>query len=303
MSATCLFLGTCFSQVVWELQLCYKFTWRDIPVAVVAGCAFTLTAAKHHGYSPMDCVALVPWTLFYFCLYLYPFNLCNQITGVEEDRVDKPDRPIPSGLLTLREAKYRWCVVTALYVLASITIGNVWSSFLWITVTLMLCYGGWDKHWFTKNCVAMTLGTLVIGWAAWSIVSGSPWMGESYAVFTGVLSLYAGITGNLQDLRDVQGDQKCGRMTMPVHFGMSASRRILSVVFLIAPVILYFTIWSPRLQPATVFKVVYISAAVLLHLLVALRLFYLDCTYSDLHRTYHFFTKTIPFTISSAFMF
>ena len=231
------------------------------------------------------------------------FNLCNQIAGTEEDKIDKPDQPIPSGLLTLQGARYRWYLITALYILAGIAIGNVWSCFMWISVTLMLCNGGWDKHWFTKNCISMTLGTLSIGWSAWSIVSGCFWMNTSYTVTTVALSLYIGVTSNAQDLRDVEGDKKTGRLTMPICFGMSASKKLLSVMFTVSPIFLLFTIWNYSLQPGvavTPFKLVFIFADILAHLYIAVRLLHLDHTYVDLHHTYHFFTKTFPFTVMSA---
>ena len=77
-------------------------------------------------------------------------------------------------------------------------------------VALMYCSGGWDKHWFTKNYISMTLGTLSIGWSAWSIVTGHPWMNTSYTVIIVTLSLYIGGTSNVQDLSDVEGDKKTG---------------------------------------------------------------------------------------------
>jgi 4-hydroxybenzoate polyprenyltransferase len=273
--------------------------WRDIPAAVITGSAFTVVAARHHGYSLMDCAALIPPALLYFIPYLYMFNLCNQITGVEEDRANKPDRPIPSGMLSVQGAKYRWCVVTALYLLAGIAVGNVWSSIMWISVTLMLCCGGWDKHWFMKNCVSMTLGTMAMGWGAWSVVSGTPWMDWSYATFNGVVSLYAGITANVQDLREMDVDLKSGRSTMPVQFGLRESRILLSVTFVLAPVVLWFSLWTPT----TVFQVVWCLAEVLAHHIIAVRLLFLDHTPLDFHHTYHFYTKTLPFTVASVVIF
>lgn len=88
----------------------------------------------------------------------------------------------------------------------------------WMGQTLvhqeLCCHGTWN--------ICNRLGCLE------HIVSGSPWMDHSYAVFTGVLSLCIGVTVNLQDLRDVEGDRKSGRITMPIHFGMSTSRVFLS---------------------------------------------------------------------------
>ena len=131
------FLRSCMLQVAREFHLCYRASWRDIPAAVITGCAFTSIAAKHHDLSLMAYLCLIPWALIYYFLYLYCFNLYNQIAGAEEDKIDKPDRPIPSGLLILQGARYRWYLVTTLYILAGIAIGNVWSCFLWMLVALM----------------------------------------------------------------------------------------------------------------------------------------------------------------------
>ena len=111
-----------------ELQLSYRFMWRDIPAGVLPGVAFTLVAVKYHGST--DFVSALLWSLLYFCLYLYSINLCNQYTGVEEDRINKPDRPIPSGLVSVEGARFRWYIVTALYLVTGLAIGNVWSCFL-----------------------------------------------------------------------------------------------------------------------------------------------------------------------------
>ena len=70
-------------------------------------------------------------------------------------------------------------------------------------------------------------------------------MNQSYAVLTGVLSVYAGLVGNLQDLRDVEGDRKSGRKTMPIVIGLTGSRRLLSIAFAMAPVIFHSTVWTP----------------------------------------------------------
>ena len=168
----------------------HRMVWRDLPAAFYTGLAFTVTAAKHGHCSLADFMAALPYAVVYFFLYTYSFDLSNQIAGVEEDKVDKPDRPIPSGLLTIQGAKYRWWVVTALYVATGIVVGNVWSCILWIAAFLAYNHGGLDKHWFTKNCFVIPLGTIVLGWAGWSIVYSSTWMDQDYTMFTAVIVLH-----------------------------------------------------------------------------------------------------------------
>ena len=293
---------TTFLHIALEIQVCYRVIWRDIPV-VLTGLAFTVTAAKHGHCSLADFMAALPFAVVYFFLYLYSFNLSNQIAGVEEDKVDKPDRPIPSGLLTIQGAKYRWWIVTALYVATGVVIGNVWSCILWIVTFLAYDHGGMDKYWFTKNCISMPLGTLVLGWAAWSIVYGSTWMNQDYTMFTAVMVLYIAATINLQDLRDAEGDSKSGRKTMPIQFGMHTARVIISCSFTIMIFVSYLAIWNQYMYPVTIYKVVYILAEVFMHLYIIIRTLFLDHTYSEFHHTYHFYTKVSALKVMNLISF
>ena len=284
-------IQTAFLHIALEFQVCYRAIWRDIPVAIISGLAFTVTAAKQGHCSLADFMAALPFAVVYFFLCLYSFNLSNQIAGVEEDKVDKPDRPIPSGLLTIQGAKYRWWVVTALYVATGIVIGNVWCCILWILTFLAYNHGGMDKHWFTRNCITMPLAYLLVGWAAWSIVYGSTWMNQDYTMFTAVMALYIAATMNLQDLRDVKGDSKSGRKTMPIQFGMHAARVIISCSFTIMIFVSYLAIWNQYMYSVVIYKVVYILAEVFMHLYIIIRTLFLDHTYSEFHHTYHFYSK------------
>lgn len=266
----------------------------------MSGFTGSVVAAIQHEYSFMDYLPLIPISFFYLLLHLYSFNLCNQIAGAEEDKINKPDRPIPSGMLTIQGAKYRWYFLTALYILAGVAIGNVWSSLLWIFFTTIYNYGGWDKHWFSKNCISMPIASASTGWAAWSLVSGDPWMTPNFALSVKVISLYTGITLNIQDLRDEEGDRILGRKTMPIQFGMTASKIVLAIIFFLVPVVSYIFL---MLGPLTAVQVVYYLAGVLMHLYISLRLLLLDKTSSDLHHTYHFYSRMLPYIVLSAALF
>jgi 4-hydroxybenzoate polyprenyltransferase len=51
--------------------------------------------------------AMLSW-FPYAILTAYQFEIANQSTSPREDQVNKPNRPIPAGLLTIREAPRRW---------------------------------------------------------------------------------------------------------------------------------------------------------------------------------------------------
>ena len=271
----------------WELQLFYRFMWRDIPAAVLPGVAFTLVAVKHHGST--NYVPALLWSLFYFCLYIYTFNLCNQYTGVEEDRINKPDRPIPSGLVSVEGARFRWYIVTVLYIVAGLAIGNVWSSLLWIFDTIMHNHYGWSEHWFTKNSVFIPLGTVVQGWAGWSVATGDIWLDQESVVFIGMAVLYACLLVNLQDFRDVEGDRKVGRKTMPVQFGLASSTYMQSFLFFLQFVMFYSVIFSTHTPTLGQLVLTLFNLVLQFDFIACLLL--MDRTPADYHHTYHSFTK------------
>ena len=270
-----------------ELQLSYRFMWRDIPAAVLPGVAFTLLAVKHHGST--DFVSALLRSLLYFYLYLYSFNLCNQYTGVEEDRINKPDRPIPSGLVSVEGARFRWYIVTVLYIVTGIAIGNVWSCFLWIFAYSMYNYYGWSEHWVTKNSIVMPLGTVAQGWAGWTAATGDIWLDQESALFVGMATLYVGVLLNLQDFRDVEGDRKAGHKTLPVQFGMAASVYVQSFLFLIQFVIFYSVMFS--IHTPTLGQGVLALADLASRFYIIMRLLLGDHTPADYHNIYHSFTK------------
>ena len=272
---------------LWELQLSYRFMWRDIPFALLPGVAFTLLAVKHNGSA--NYIPALLRSLLYFYLYLYSFNLCNQYTGVEEDRINKPDRPIPSGLVSVEGARFRWYIVTALYIVAGVAIGNVWSCFLFIFAYSMYNYYRGSEHWFTKNSVLIPLGTVVQGWAGWTAATGDLWLDQESALFVGMATLYVGVLLNLQDFRDVEGDRKVGRKTMPVQFGMNASVYMQSFLFLIQFVIFYSVMFS--IHTPTLGQGVLALADLALRFYFIVRLLLVDHTPADYHNTYHSFTK------------
>lgn|GEM_PF-3715434 len=53
----------------------------------------------------ISCIGL---SLVHFSFYIYNFCLANQIVGVEEDGINKPDREVPSGRLSIQGAWLRW---------------------------------------------------------------------------------------------------------------------------------------------------------------------------------------------------
>lgn len=154
--------------------------------------------------------------LAYFLLYIYAFDIANQINGLDEDRINKPDRPLCSGRVSLQGVYSRWYATTAAHLIT----GTVWGvlpwTALWVFITIYTSFYGGDKHWVTKNLIFMSVGSLCLLQSAWGLVlpitaRQSRWA----ALLSGVL----GILASVQDMRDLDEDRIAGRRTLPIVLG------------------------------------------------------------------------------------
>lgn len=138
--------------------------------------------------------------------------VANQIHDVKEDEINKPDRPIASGLTSLAAAKVRWAVLTGLYLVYSYFLGVERWTILWIATTIAHNFLG-SSNWGPTKDGCMGAGCIAQLMAAWHI-GGSPtdvgWQWVKY------ITLYMCWPIGLQDLRDVPGDKAQGRKTTPI---------------------------------------------------------------------------------------
>ncbi|KAF9062676.1 UbiA prenyltransferase family [Rhodocollybia butyracea] len=170
--------------------------------------------------------------LLWLTLFIYWFNLLNQITGVEEDLINKPDRPIPSRKVTILRAKLRWAL--ALMALISLAVYEPTlqpETICWLLTVALLCATPLGKHWFVKNCVAMTAGTWALLGASWKVIAPLTSRAE---LSIPTVSVWLGLLIQIQDLRDMKGDAAIGRRTLPLVFGSSGCRWI--ITFFLIPV-------------------------------------------------------------------
>lgn len=177
-------------------------------------------------------------------------NGINQIYDLDVDRINKPHRPLPSGVLTNREA---WiisfaCLVPALGLSAAIgpqTLALVAAAaFLtWIYSAPPLrtkAQGFW-----ANLTIAIPRGTLlpVAGWSTVKCAAAAePWW---IGLVLGTFFLGAVTT---KDFSDVEGDRSGGCRTLPVQYGIRRSILLISPCFVLPFLGLAWLGWTGRLQ-------------------------------------------------------
>jgi 4-hydroxybenzoate polyprenyltransferase len=281
------------NRVRFEARLSWLFMRRDISATIVPSLMFLAAAglSRHLGATEL-LLALAAGTL-YSWLYCYVFCLSNQIEGLEEDRLNKPDRPLPSGLVSVRGAHLRWALMMIAFALVGWWFGVLEWAVLWGGVVVLHNYGGWAKHWFTKN-LSMLLGVVAELAAAWEIVT--PLTPVAWR-WIGVLAIAVFSLASLQDLRDIEGDRANRRRTLPLVIGVDPTRWVLGAGFAILPVIIHVML----MQPAGLsWNVVLCDIGLaLVSLTIALRVVFYR-TQPDDHQTYMLFTYWYCLALLSA---
>ena len=163
-------------------------------------------------------------------------NGLNQVCDLENDRINKPHRPLPTGKMTLRQA-WTFIVLGYLAALAMVAAVNVETFAIYLTAALAtIAYSAppirLKRHPVGSNLIiALIRGELlkVAGWAAVATVMQSlePWyIGFIYFVFL------LGAT-TTKDFADIEGDRAAGCITLPVRYGATWSARAISPAFIV----------------------------------------------------------------------
>jgi 4-hydroxybenzoate polyprenyltransferase len=256
---------------------------------------FVIAAIHHAQPNTTETIMYIIRGLLYFFLYIYVFCISNQITGSEEDRLNKPLRPLPAGLVTVEGAKVRWYVGMALFTITGFLFGVFEWAVLWQISLLINNLTPLGKTWLYKH-INITVGTGAMMAAAWQIVTPLTPIAIQWIVATSLL-VFPLIT--IQDLRDIEGDAKVGRRTLPIVIGAWPTRILILVSFLLAPWITHVTMFAPLglTLPGVLSEV----GLTLTCVIVAIRTLLLRNKAAD-HRTYMVFTYWYCFLLASAIL-
>jgi len=223
---------TILKLVLRELDLFVSFSKGDWSASFGPSLIFSIGAMRAPRANPTSAsilsgyLFLILWT----ALYIYFFDLLNQIIGLAEDRINKPDRPLPQGKVTIAGAKLRCAAVLTAFLSMSLYCPSVLLETLcWGLTTAFLCLTPAGQHWFGKNTIGMTAGSWALLSTSWKAITPATTQSR-HIVCT--IALWVGLVMHIQDLRDVKGDAVIGRKTLPLAFGERAGRAIITFCLL-----------------------------------------------------------------------
>ncbi|THH28542.1 hypothetical protein EUX98_g5644 [Antrodiella citrinella] len=205
-------ISSTVSQLLFHAETLHLFVKSDYKTTVVPITLFAIAAA------PDLQLAHTHHTLAWVWIHILQFDVSNQIVGVEEDRQNKADRPIPAGRISMEEATVLRWVLVPICLLYSLSYGieTLWASIFLSMLTVF--YNELGAHagvWVLRNC------TNALGYASFEMGATLIASGRQKLDTTALLSIIisAGIlatTYQAQDMKDIHGDRAIGRHTLPI---------------------------------------------------------------------------------------
>lgn len=178
-------------------------------------------------------IAVVGWTLelagLSAALVAAGGNAVNDAFDVEIDRLNRPERPIPSGRIGIKQAFgfgiALMIIGTGLGFSLSVPLG-------WIALAVSVLLWGYSARLkmlpFIGNVTVALCGGLAFIYGATAV--GSPLGGLIPALFAILIHLAREI---VKDAEDESGDRACNARTLPIVVGIQSAQRIAVVVLIV----------------------------------------------------------------------
>ncbi|NPA62697.1 MAG: UbiA family prenyltransferase [Methanococci archaeon] len=168
-------------------------------------------------------IVLVYLVVFFICAY---GNVINDIFDIEIDKINKPFRPLPSGKISLKEAKFFSFLLLFTGLFLSIFI-NIYALIIAIINSIFLyLYGKRYKKY-------KPIGNFLVGYLTGSVFLFGGVAGKNiYPVVILFLCSLFSIWGReiIKDFEDMEGDLKEGVISLPI---MYKKRSLIIASFLI----------------------------------------------------------------------
>ncbi len=230
-----------------EVLVIWSFIKRDIPV-ILSPIIFTAAAWDPETSSIPELLLFLGRAVILFGLFLLLFCISNQLVGIEEDKINKPDRPLVTGMISPKQAWIRWIIgMVLLSCLGWWCAVLQWVSVLQVSI-VFYDFGGWGKHWLGRTIllVIIAYSSLVTSWTMVIAPDNMAWQ------WILILSISFGLLINIQELRDLAGDGSVGRITLPIVIGEMPTRIILCIGFAIFLIVVHFVLMMPSgMSPTT----------------------------------------------------
>ncbi|MGZ8879757.1 MAG: geranylgeranylglycerol-phosphate geranylgeranyltransferase [Halobacteriota archaeon] len=157
-------------------------------------------------------------------------NVINDYFDITIDKVNKPDRALPSGQITQRGALLYAITLTLFGVAVALFINPLCLGLATLNAILLVLYS-----WKLKR--TPLFGNLLVGYLTGSVfLFGGAAVSAIFLPGLLFLSAMLAITAReiVKDVEDLQGDKRVGASTLPIRYGVSPSLTVAALFMLAA---------------------------------------------------------------------
>ncbi|KAF3386701.1 hypothetical protein F1880_001310 [Penicillium rolfsii] len=209
------------SVMIEEIQLTIALLRSNWTAHCGNAVAYLSTRFFSASFAPRHLVGLFPGITIITLAFSYSFDIANQAFSVEEDVINKPDRPIVSGRLAIEGAYARWFLSWILFpVLTYFMVGRSAAIMLILWELWILVFYVWPKvdHWIARNIFTAVGAVFQLGLLDAFLTEALP----AYQVDTSLARLlffWLIMSIHVQEFHDMEGDRATGRRTLPLFLG------------------------------------------------------------------------------------
>ena len=243
--------GASETSSIWKLriQLMKPITWIPLIWGVICGAA----ASGNFEWTFSNVLASLACMLMSGPLLAGYTQTINDFFDKEIDAINEPNRPIPSGKISIKDVKIQiWVLLIAGLIVAFLldlyaehnfpsvlllALGGSFVSYIYSAPPLKLKQNGWLGNY------ALGASYIALPWWAGQALFGK------LTIVTALLTLAYSLSGLgiavINDFKSVEGDSKLGLNSLPVVFGIKNASRIsagLIDIFQLAMVVVLVTI-------------------------------------------------------------
>lgn len=196
-------------------------------------------------------------------------NVLNQITDVDSDKISKPYRPIPKGIISKKEAILTTFILYFFAISLAYTINLKFFIISSIIIFFTISYSippRFKKHLFVNQFwIAIPRGLFGI-LASWCVF-GNPL--DTLPIIIGLISMFYLIGGSItKDITDSVADKITGTKTLVNTYGVKKAALIVMPImftpFLMIPLLIKTNIISAIFWPLTFFAIPCVIICVLM---------------------------------------
>ena len=267
----------------YHLRTIWLTTRNDLKSIVIPETAFGIFSALSgpvltNNTSPdtKTILARLPLVILWNWINVLVFDLANQrlTSSVIEDSINKPWRPLPSGRMTVTQARRLLLAVLPVAFFLTMYLGGMEETVAMMALTWMYNdLGGADESYVVRNlinafgfmCYSSGATIVACGYGQYSL---NPVAYQWLAMVGGIVFT----TLQMQDMADQEGDQARGRGTVPLVLGDWPARWTIAI-----PV----TFWSVACPLFWQLHAYAFMVPIVLGATVSLRLLFLRSVNSD----------------------